>query len=288
MLISEAFDLYRADEIRAAHLSLKTDESYIYAKKLAIDYYGDIDVIHIDYKTVQKYYEHLLTWQKPDTARGNIICLRAVFKMLKRRKYAVLDPEDIKVPRREKREIYYLHKDEVEEFIDIVGRPARGYPEANRLRNIAIIRLLFCTGIRVSELCRLNRNTIRQRQFVVVGKSKDPRPCFITAEVEEAIKNYLKVRTDKNPALFISNQNEKRITPGNVRRVFQRACAQSDFDEVHPHTLRHSFATYLLDQGVDLLYIGELMGHQSLETTKMYTHYNNPKLRQIYHAAMGQ
>lgn len=288
MLISEAFQTYRKREVIAAGLSSKTLESYIYAEKLVVAYFGDTEFSSIKVEDVISFYEHLLGWQAPDTARGNIICLRSVVRLMKRCSDSALDPDDIKVPKREKREIYYLHKSEVEEFIDIVARPARGYPEINRLRNIAIMKLLFCTGMRVSELCHLNRNTIRQRQFVVVGKSKDPRPCFITAEVEEAIKNYLKARTDKNPALFISNQNEKRITPGNVRRVFQRVCAQSDFDEVHPHTLRHSFATYLLDQGVDLLYIGELMGHQSLETTKMYTHFNNPRLRQIYHAAMGQ
>lgn len=65
------------------------------------------------------------------------------------------------------------------EFIAEIGRRKRGYSETNRLRNIAMAELLFSSGIRVGELCRLNRNSIRNRQFVVVGKSKTPRPCFI-------------------------------------------------------------------------------------------------------------
>lgn len=287
MLISEAFNLYRRAEIMAAGLSSKTDESYVYAAKLVISFFGDIDMSQVSAEDVRSYYEHLLGWQKPDTARGNIVCLRAVFRMLKRKKHEVIDPDEIKVPRREKRQINYLTEAEVMEFIDVVGEKQRGYSELNRLRNIAIVEVLFASGIRVSELCRLNRNSIKNRQFVVVGKSKEPRPCYISERAEAAIEKYLDRRTDSCPALFISNQNEARITPGNVRRVFQSACNRSDFVDVHPHTIRHSFATYMLEKGVDLRYISDFMGHQSLDTTKVYTHYTNPKLRAIYDVAMN-
>lgn len=286
MLISEAFELYRKSEIVAAGLSSKTEESYIYAAKLAIGYFGDNEIEDIEAEDARKFYEHLLGWQKPDTARGNIVCLRAVLRMLKRRGYNVLDPDEIKVPKREKRVINYLTEPEVLEFIDVIGEKRRGYPEINRLRNIAIAEVLFASGIRVGELCRLNKNSIRNRQFVVAGKSKLPRPCFITNRAETAIHAYLRARNDNNIALFISNQNGKRITPGTVRRVFQNACDRSDFDDVHPHTLRHSLATYLLDREVDLLYISNILGHENLETTKIYTHFTNPKLKKIYENAM--
>lgn len=286
MLISEAFEMYRRAEIVMGGLSRKTEESYKYALKLVIGYFGDVPMRSLGAEDVRDFYEHLLGWQKPDTARGNIICLRSVIKYLRRKSYEVLDPEDIKIPKREKRQIEYLTRAEVEEFIEVVGEKRRGYAEINRIRNIAIVKLLYGTGLRVGELCRLNRNSIKNRQFTVVGKSKDPRICFITKEVEEALKDYLKRRSDHNPALFISNQNEKRITAGNIRRVFQNACERSDFENVHPHTLRHSFATHLLNRHVDLRYIADLMGHQSLDTTKMYTHYANPRLKQIYQRAM--
>lgn len=286
MLISEAFDLYRRSEIVAANLSSKTEESYFYAAKLAIGYFGGVQIESIQANDVRDFYEHLLSWQKPDTARGNIICLRAVVRMLKRKKYEVMDPDDIKVPKREKRTVNYLTEPEVREFIDVISEKQRGYSELNRLRNIAIAEVLFASGIRVGELCRLNRNSIKNRQFVVVGKSRLPRPCYITKPAEEAINNYLERRHDREPALFVSNQTGKRITPGTVRRVFQNACKRSDFEGVHPHTLRHSLATYLLEKEVDLLYIGNILGHESLDTTKMYTHFTNPKLRKIYEQAM--
>ncbi len=285
MKISEAFEFYKRAEIVAGGLSSKTAESYLYAAKLAIGYFGDIDMRRIHAEDVRDYYEHLLGWQKPDTARANIVCFRAVVKLLRRKKEPVLDPEDIKVPKREKRLIYFLTAPEVRAFIVEVGRKQRGYSETNRLRNIAIAEVLFSSGIRVGELCRLNRNTIRNRQFVVVGKSKQPRPCFINERAEQAIQNYLTRRRDNEPALFLSNQSGRRITPGNVRRIFQHTCQRSSFEGVHPHTLRHSFATYMLSRNVDIRFIGEMMGHESLDTTKIYTHYTNPQLKNIYDKA---
>ena len=282
MLISEAFDLYKQSEVVAAGLSPKTAESYTYASKLASSYFGNIEVGSLRLEDIWHYYDHLLGWQKPDTARGNIICLRADIRLLKRRGEQVIDPDDIKVPKREKRIITYLTKTEVDALIEIVATRRRGYAEVNRLRNIAIVKLLYSTGVRISELCRLNRNSIRDRQFTVIGKSLEPRPCFITKDVEESIAQYLELRHDHEMALFISNQNGKRIKPGNVRRIFQRICKQSDFNGVHPHTMRHSFATYMLEKDVDLIYISQMMGHKSLDTTRMYTHFTNPKLKRIY------
>lgn len=287
MRISEAFDYYKRAEIIAGGLSSKTAESYFYASKLAIGYFGNIEMDRIGADDVRDFYDHLLGWQKPDTARGNIVCLRAVIKLLRRENEPVMDPEDIKIPKREKRLITYLTEPEVREFIAEIGRKKRGYSETNRLRNIAMAEVLFSSGIRVSELCRLNRNSIRNRQFVVAGKSKMPRPCFINERTEEAISNYLGRRRDTNPALFISGQNSKRINPGTVRRVFQNACRNSSFSGIHPHTLRHSFATYMLSKEVDLRFIGEMMGHESLDTTKIYTHYTNPQLKRIYDDAMS-
>lgn len=285
--ITAAFDLYREVEIFSAGKSIKTDESYKYAGKLAAEFFSDVPITTITAKDVRQFYEHLLGWQKPDTARGNIICFRSVVRFCHHQKLEMMvEADEIKIPKREKREIQYLTEQEVREFIEVVAEKRRGYAEINRIRNIAIVTLLYATGLRVGELCKLNRNTIKNRQFTVVGKSKNPRICFITKEVEDLLKVYLDMRTDNNPALFISNQNEKRITPGNIRRIFQFACDRSDFENVHPHTLRHSFATKLLEKEVDLRYIADLLGHESLDTTKVYTHVTNPKLRRIYELAM--
>lgn len=287
MLISEAFENYKEVEIIARGLSPKTLESYIYAEKLVIEYFTDTDIKNITTIDVAKFYQYLCNHQKPDTARGNIICLRSVLKRCVRKGWLNLDVEDIKIPKREKRIITYLTESEMDSFISVVGQQCRGYSNLNRLRNIAIVSLLYDSGIRISELCSLNRNSIKERQFIVVGKSKNPRICFITEKAERRIKSYLDLRIDNNKALFIANQTGKRITSDNVRKVFQNACNRSDFINVHPHTIRHSFATRLLEKEVDIRYIAELMGHESLDTTKMYTHFSNPKLKKIYEKALA-
>jgi len=287
MLIAEAFDLYREREVIAAGLSSDTDESYIYTARHAINFFGNVDVRMLQISDITKLYEHLMSWQKPDTARGYMVCFRAVIKYLKRKKYIELDPEDIKIPKREKRVIEYLTESEVEELIEIAAQKRRGLPEINRRRNLALIKLIFSSGARIGEICRLNRNSIRNGQFVTVQKSKEPRPCYVSERAQAAIDAYLELRTDKNPALFIANQTERRLTTGNAQRIFRNLRRRCDLGQIHPHTLRHSFATCMLSHGVDLCYIGDMMGHQSLDTTKMYTHYENPRLKAIHKTVMG-
>ena len=287
MLISEAFINYREVEIIARGLSPKTLESYVYAEKLVTEYFSDTDIKNIATLDVAKFYQYLCSFQRPDTARGNIICLRSVLKRCVRKGWHNLDVEDIKVPKREKRIVNYLTESEIERFIEAVSTKYRGYSRINRLRNTAIVNLLYDSGVRVSELCLLNRNSIRERQFTVIGKSKNPRICFITRKTEEAIAEYLAERSDNERALFIATQNGKRITSDTVRKIFQNACDRSDFINIHPHTIRHSFATRLLDKEVDIRYIAELMGHESLDTTKMYAHFSNPKLKKIYENALS-
>lgn len=282
MKISEAFREYRDAEIIAANLSKKTYESYFYSERLAVQFFGDVPVENIRQEDVRDYYQHLLGWQKPDTARGNIICLRAVLRYLWRRGASVMAPEDIKVPKREKRVIEYLTPDEVERFVEVMAAPRRGYPKINRVRNVLIVKILYATGMRVGELCKLNRNSFKGGQTVVVGKSKTPRPVYINKEIEQLISEYLTLRSDSNTALFVSDRGGQRLRPDAIRKAFRDACDRSDFNNVHPHTLRHSFATRMLAEGVDLRYIADFMGHESLDTTRMYTHYSNPKLKEIY------
>lgn len=282
MHLSQSFKNYINIEIISAGLSTKTKESYMNAEKLAESYFGDCEVSDITAEDVRKYYEHLLEWQQPDTARGNILNLRAVLRRCARKGEITLDLEDFKVPKRQKHMIQWLTEAEFEEFAEIVAKKRQGLPEINRLRNVAIVYLLYSSGIRVSELCSLNRNSIKNRQFTVIGKSKSPRICFINQAANERLDEYLSARSDRNPALFISNQNEKRMTTANVRTIFRNICKNSDFENVHPHTLRHSFATKMLDHNVDIRYISELMGHESLDTTRIYTHFANPKLKDIY------
>lgn len=287
-MISEYYNDFLRDEVILCDRSTKTVERYKYFYKLLVDFIGEVPASSITIESTRRWRELLYTYQKPDTVRGYIGCLRAFLKYCVRKGVSFdFDVEDIKLPKREKRMLDIPTDLEVREFIDLIGEPRRGYNNINRLRNIAIAELIYSSGMRVGEVCALNRNSIKNRQATIVGKSSEPRICFIDTQTERAITEYLQARTDNNPALFISYQTERRITSGNVRNVFKHACVRSDgrFENIHPHTLRHAFATKLLERRVDLRYIGDLMGHKDLNTTRMYTHYSNPKLKEIYDQA---
>ena len=193
-----------------------------------------------------------------------------------------MNPDDIRTPRSEKKVARFLDLKEYDRFLKEAETSCRGYSNVNRTRNALIVKLLFATGLRVSELCALDRDSIKDRQFVVVGKSKEPRVCFITREIERDIQHYLAMRHDQDRALFVANQNGQRIKPHNVQRIFRNLSEKSGVWGVTPHTLRHSFATRLIEDGVDIRFVAAFLGHQSLQTTQKYTHVRDYKLWQIY------
>lgn len=286
MLVKDAFNEYIRVEIISVGGSLKTVESYQNSVKLACKYFGNIDVGTITIVSVQEYRLWLTREHKINTVRGHICCLRSVLRFCRHRGQPVIDPSVIKLPRREKRATPYLTEAEVRGFIEAAARKRRGYAEVNRVRNTLIIRMLFETGLRVGELCALNRNSIRNNTFSVIGKSKNPRVCFVTDNLMQEIENYLNLRNDDNLALFITNETKGRITPANVQEMFRRVCKEYGQPGIHPHILRHSFATYLLNNDVGIREIAELLGHESLDTTKIYTHITNPKLHEVYDRVM--
>lgn len=280
--ISEAFELYRVDYISFKGLSVKTEEAYITASKLLTRLYGDMKMQELTFAHIREWRIWLSGWQKSDTTRSYIICLRMVLKFLRKRGFIVLDPDNIPVPIREGRIVSFLNELEYEQFITAVALPRRGYSKINRIRNVAVIELLYATGLRNSELCSLNRDSIKDRTFTVIGKGRKPRIGFVSSEAMDAIDNYLKLRTDNDRALFVSEQTGKRMSAGTLRRVFQNVCARTEFEHITPHTIRHSYATKLLRRHVDVRYVKEFLGHSSLETTQMYTHVVDEDLKAIY------
>lgn len=205
------------------------------------------------------------------------------------RGYDVIKAKFINLPQHEKHEVKCLSLEDVREFIELVGQPHENLSEQGRLRNVAICEILFSSGVRISELLRLNRGDIKNRTFrVIQGKSKTGRPCFISRRAERALNAYLKTRVDRCKALFISTQEDKRLSANTVRHVFQYVCKHSRFEGVHPHTLRHSFATYMLNSGVDLVTISKMLEHEDVQTTQIYTHVFNPQLKATHDKVMAR
>jgi integrase/recombinase XerC len=151
------------------------------------------------------------------------------------------------------------------------------------LRDRAALELLYAAGLRVSELCGLDRRGVdlRARTVTVLGKGGKERRVPMHDQAAAALDEWLRVGRPAMPgprqAVFV-NQRGSRLGPRDVRRILDRRAAAP----THPHALRHTFATHLLDGGADLRVVQELLGHASLATTQIYTHVSKERLRSVY------
>jgi site-specific recombinase XerD len=157
---------------------------------------------------------------------------------------------------------------------------------AVRMRDDAILELLYGSGLRVSEVCSLDRPALDLEQGIVTvwGKGNKERQVPMSDPAREATRSWLalgrpELVNENTPAdaAFV-NRRGRRITPRDVRRVLDHRSAHP----THPHALRHSFATHLLDGGADLRVVQELLGHASLQTTQVYTHVSKERLVTVY------
>lgn len=152
----------------------------------------------------------------------------------------------------------------------------------------AVIELFYSTGIRLSELINLKMDNVnfRNRTIKVFGKGSKERIVPFGKEAEKAVKNYLSIREicdlNKSEYLFISSDG-KKLYPMKVNRLIRKNLSLvTDLKKKSPHILRHSFATHLLDNGADIRAVKELLGHESLSTTQVYTHITPERLKKAY------
>lgn len=282
MSISEAFELYRVEHIVYLSQSSRTEEMNALAMKSLIKFCGDIDIKDLTFDVIRKWKDDLSKRCSDNTVRGYILKIRVVLKHARLKGYDVLNYEMVGVPKRENKIVEFLTKEEVSILIDSAFAPKAGYSRVKRYRNRAIISLLYASGIRNSELCSLNRNQILENDdtFSVMGKGNKPRVCFLDERAREHINEYLELRDDNEPALFISELNGKRVNPGSIQMILRNVAKKSGINkQIHPHTLRHSYATNMLKNNANLLYVSKFLGHKSIQTTEMYTHVVDEDLR---------
>ncbi len=287
LTLSEAFELYRKDVIVYKNQSAKTEEMNQCAMKSIVAFLGDIPIAELEFDQVRKWTTDLRKTRTSNTVRGYILKLRVVLKYLKARGYECLDAEAVGIPKRDSRVVDYLEVDEVQAMLHAVFQRGPGYSKFKRYRNRAIIALMFSAGLRNGELCNMERTQIKDGidSFTVIGKGNKPRVCFIDPVTHRYIDEYLALRDDPYPALFVSEQQKGRekINPGVVQMVVKNAATKAGLDKnIHPHTLRHSFATDLLRNNTNIVYVKELLGHASIQVTMTYTHVVDEDLHQIH------
>ncbi|HEV8614613.1 MAG TPA: tyrosine recombinase XerC [Methylomirabilota bacterium] len=212
-----------------------------------------------------------------------LAALRSFYRYLVR--HGVLDrnpAREVRTPRLPRKLVSFLPIDEATALVD-----ARALGGAERDRDVAILELLYASGLRVSELAGLDVDALDrdERRVRVLGKGRKERIVPFGSKAARALEAYLARRGGERGALF-RNQRGGRLTVRSVHAIVRRAARAARIDRrVSPHTLRHTFATHLLDGGADLRAIQELLGHASLSTTQRYTHVGTDQLMRVYDTA---
>lgn len=157
-------------------------------------------------------------------------------------------------------------------------------------RDLAIIECLYSTAVRASELLRLNRSDISlsRDDIVVLGKGNKERITYLNAKSHIHLQNYLAMRTDDNPALFVNSKApHERLTRRGLEDLINRIAASAKVEKVHPHRFRRTSATDLLNAGMPIEQVQELLGHKSIETTRIYCTVNQEAVKQNHKRYMN-
>lgn len=241
---------------------------------------------------------------KKATQSYYIIALRSFLKYLSKRDIKALQAEKVEIGKNPEREVEFLEADEVERILGVANGSS-----LKALRDRAILELLFSAGLRVSELTGINREKIdlTSGELSIRGKGDKIRVVFISDSAKRALSDYLGKRADIDPALFVrdvkglkkfeskKNKDERlengslRLTPRSIQRIVKYYALKAGIvKNVHPHTLRHSFATDLLINGADIRSVQAMLGHSSITTTQIYTHITNRQLKEVHKAFHGK
>jgi site-specific recombinase XerD len=244
---------------------------------------GPADVDHV---VLRRYLAYLATRRMARrTMAQHAAALRRYFSWLHRRGVITTDPSRrLSAPRGEGRLPHVLKAAELDALFEGTGDD--GHPRA--ARDLAVVELLYGSGLRVGELCGLRPNDVdlAGRQVLVWGKGSKQRQVPMSEASADAVRSWVEsgrgafVTADTPADALFLNRRGRRLTPRDVRRILDRRAASP----THPHALRHTFATHLLDGGADLRAVQELLGHEDLATTQLYTHVSKERLRTVYDA----
>jgi len=264
-----------------------------YLEDKNIDSY-DFTVEEINLKLAEWFRSYLYKGNKKisiSTANAYMITIRSFLKYLEKQWIKSLSPTSIDLIKAEPRQVAFLTEEELEKLFMV--------PKVETLigkRDLAIMECIYSTGLRISELTGLNRNDINleTKEFAVRGKWKKIRVVYLTEHAANLIKVYLDARTDHLSPLFIRHNvhhdnidvledESMRLSRFFITWMIKKYALKSwILKEISAHTLRHSFATTLLNNGADLRGIQEMLGHASITTTQVYTHVTNPKLKEMH------
>ena len=290
----------KADQYLDAFIQMLRSEKY-YSEHTCKNYRRDLNnfqtFLHkqkveywqqVNYREVSSYAAHRYrNGLKSTSIARELSSIRSFFQYLIREKQVSTNPaREVSAPKSGQPLPKTCDAEQIDRLLT-----AGNSEDALFLRDIAMFELMYSSGLRLAELVSLNLNDfdLSQRQLIVTGKGNKTRYLPIGSKACEAIKRWLKERGNllrsENDALFISKQS-RRISTRNVQSRLNQLIKRQDIDQhLSPHTLRHSFATHMLESSGDLRAVQELLGHANISTTQVYTHLDFQHLAKVYDAA---
>jgi len=260
-----------------------------------VDFHQKLVTIDIDPEAIREYRLYVNRLRdseggelKPITQNYHFLALRAFLRYLAWRGVEAVSPEKVSVAKIGDREISFLENSELKEVLDCTDTD-----ELAGLRDRAIMESLYSTGLRVSELRQLDVDDINfeRGEISVLGKGKKLRVVFLSSEALYWLDQYLKNRgfaklpegiKKKDDPLFL-NKFGNRLTVRSIERIVAKYARKAGLTKkVSPHTLRHSFATDLLQAGADIRSVQSMLGHSSITTTQIYTHVTDQHLKEVH------
>ncbi len=264
---------YSENTVINYELDLKEYLEYLNKKKLTL--------IDITYKEVKQYLSYLYDKNYSNSSLSRkISTLRSFYKYLYNESLIKKNPYlYVSLPKKEKKLPRYVNYEDLDLILSIPDLETK-----NGIRDRLILEILYGTGIRVSELCNIEFKDVdlREKTIRIVGKGDKERIVLYGEYCSEILDKYLKVRDIKEKKLIQSNTGNK-INASSVQKILKDILKKASLKKnITPHVFRHTFATHLLNEGCDILTVKELLGHSSLDTTQIYTHVSNEKLRKVY------
>ena len=252
----------------------------------------DIGMDEVDQIVIRNFLtEELNSGVTKRSCKRRLCALKHFYKFLVKKKIVKVNPFDfVTSPKIDKRMPHFLYQEQVREILD----QNRKRTDEMAIRDQAILSVLYYSGLRASELVSLNIQSLSLPQRIIraIGKGNKERIVPITEECRKDVDIYLKTtrrelisrsnEVPPTPALFLNKYGERLRTRGLEYILDQIEEKTGTFVGLHPHVLRHSFATTLLENGADLRVIQELLGHESLNTTQVYTHVTEEAMKEAY------
>lgn len=278
-----AYELsYSPKTIKTYTQELKNYQKFLEEKKL--------NFLNINHANAIQYKAYLISKEfDAKTSSLHLTATRQFYNYLVEIKATTTNPFlNMKNPKIAKKLPNFLKDSETKKLFENID-----YEDDLKVRNVFIIEFLYATGLRVSELCNIKLSAINfnDKTIRVLGKGSKERIIYYKAIDEKLLSHYLNISRPNilegnTSEYLITSKSGKALSTRSVELIVKKYCEQKGIkNKVTPHTMRHSYATALLDNDADIRSVGELLGHESLDTTQIYTHVTSERLKKVYNNA---